>query len=151
MKILSIILTVIIVYLSLFLISERYALNQAEETIEANVVAAIYREGRIKDLESKLAGKYVKTVTITAYVPEYPTTALNEKPVPGWHCAVSKALYEEWGLGGKVYAWGYGVHGVLDVMPDIYGDELRIDLMVGTVEEAKQIGVSTVRACLIEG
>jgi hypothetical protein len=36
-------------------------------------------------------------------------------------------------------------------MPDIYGDELRIDLMVGTVEEAKQIGVSTVRACLIEG
>ena len=151
MKTLSIILITIIVYLSISLINERETRRQADEVITAHEAYEAILNDYAQYLESRLEVKYQKIVTITAYVPENPTTATMIKPIPGWHCAISKALYKEWGLGGKFYAWGYGVHKILDVMPDIYGDEYRIDLMVGTVEEAKQIGVSTVQACLIEG
>ena len=150
MKTLAMILILIIVYLSLFLINEREARRQADEVIEAYKAYETLQDGYTHELETRLTAKYQKMVTITAYVPENPTTATMIKPVPGWHCAISKALYEEWGLGGTFYAWGYGVHKILDVMPDIYGDEYRIDLMVGTVEEANKIGKSTVQACLIE-
>jgi len=155
MKTLSIILTaivvyIIIVYLCISLINERESRRQADEVIAAHEAYEAMQDAYAQELESRLEVKYQKVVTITAYVPENPTTATMIKPIPGWHCAVSRALYKEWGVGGTFYAWGYGVHKILDVMPDIYGDEYRIDLMVGTVEEAKQIGVSTIQACLIE-
>ncbi|WP_156915974.1 3D domain-containing protein [Desulfatirhabdium butyrativorans] len=62
-------------------------------------------------------------------------TAIMEKPIPGWTCAVSRDL-SHW-LGGKVWIEGVGVRRVNDVMNERY--KKRVDVLVGKPKEAVQI------------
>lgn len=83
-------------------------------------------------------------VELTAYTarPEEtnndPTnTAIMELPVPGWTIAVSQDL--KFLLGKRVYIEGYGIRRVNDLMNSRYTN--RIDILVGTVSEARKIGL----------
>jgi 3D (Asp-Asp-Asp) domain-containing protein len=62
-------------------------------------------------------------------------TAIMEKPVPGWTCAVSRDL-SHW-LGGRVWIEGIGVRRVNDVMNNRFSH--RVDVLVGNSSEAAQI------------
>lgn len=82
-------------------------------------------------------------VTVTAYSPSSNETdntpnktALLQKPVPGWTCAVSRDLMDY--LGKRVYIDGLGVRKINDLMNKRY--EKRIDLCMGK-KEAIEFGV----------
>lgn len=76
-------------------------------------------------------------VTLTAYSPSREETdstpnetAILEKPVPGWTCAVSRDLLDY--LGKKVYIFGHGIYEINDLMNQRY--KRRIDLCMGKKE-----------------
>ena len=64
-------------------------------------------------------------------------TATMEKPKPGYTCAVSRDLLQ-W-LGGTIYIEGLGVWKVNDLMNKRFTN--RIDLCVGTVKYARELGL----------
>lgn len=98
------------------------------------------------------AETYKTDVVITAYTnatnetnsDEY--TALMEKPVSGWTCAVSHDLKHF--LGKKVYIEGHGLRYVNDLMNRRFSN--RIDLYVGKKSEAREIGKSVGKAMFLE-
>jgi len=63
-------------------------------------------------------------------------TAIMERPVVGGSCAVSRDLLH-W-LGGRIYIEGIGIRRVNDLMNERF--TRRIDLFMGTVQEAQQFG-----------
>ena len=88
---------------------------------------------------------YFRNMTVTAYTASKDETddtpyetALMEKPVSGWTCAVSHDLMRF--LGDKVYIEGIGVRRVNDLMNERF--EKRVDVFVGTKEQARGIGKS---------
>lgn len=62
-------------------------------------------------------------------------TAIMERPVPGWTCAVSRDL-AHW-LGGRVWIEGVGVRRVNDLMHGRFRQ--RVDVLVGQVKEAASV------------
>ncbi len=86
------------------------------------------------------------TATVTAYTnrqcetnSDPGHTATMEDPVAGWTCAVSRDLMH-W-LGGRVYIDGVGVRRVNDLMNKRFQE--RVDVFMGTVEEARAFGNQT--------
>ena len=77
---------------------------------------------------------------------DYKNTAIMEEPKPGWSIAVSQDL--RFLLGKRVYIPGYGVRYVNDLMNKRYVK--TIDILVGTVEEAREIGRHRGELILIE-
>ena len=63
-------------------------------------------------------------------------TAILEKPVAGWTCAVSQDLLH-W-LGGRVYIKGVGVRRVNDLMNARYTKS--VDIYMGKIRNAKAFG-----------
>lgn len=63
-------------------------------------------------------------------------TAIMEKPVPGWTCAVSRDM-AHW-LGGKVWIEGVGVRHVTDLTHERLRN--RVDVLVGKRQEVAHIG-----------
>jgi 3D (Asp-Asp-Asp) domain-containing protein len=63
-------------------------------------------------------------------------TAIMEKPVAGYTCAVSQDLIH-W-LGGTIYIKGIGIRKVNDLMNKRF--EKSVDLYIGTVKQAKEFG-----------
>lgn len=63
-------------------------------------------------------------------------TAILEKPIAGWTCAVSQDLLH-W-LGGRVYIKGVGVRRVNDLMNARYTKS--VDVYYGKVKDAKAFG-----------
>ena len=90
-----------------------------------------------------LQKQFTLKVNATAYTPrrkecnaDYMNTAIMVKPKPGWHIAVSQDNIHL--LGKRVYIKGYGVRLVADLMNERFTN--KIDIMVGTVDEAKEFG-----------
>ena len=73
-------------------------------------------------------------------------TAIMERPIPGWTIAVSQDLKHL--LGKRVYIPGFGVRRVNDLMNVRYSK--RIDILVGCVSYARQIGLQETEMILIE-
>lgn len=102
--------------------------------------------------KSKYPEKFYENVTVTAYTnardetnkDEY--TALMEKPVSGWTCAVSRDLMKY--LGMKVYIEGHGMRYVNDLMNKRYTN--RIDVYVGTKQQARNIGKTKSKVIFID-
>ncbi len=160
----SCILILVILYLTL-LKSEQYEVQIEEQqnkiqTLENKID---YLHGTKTDLKKEnldlliLISAYklstVYEVEITAYTarPQEtnndPTnTAIMQKPIPGWTIAVSWDLRHL--LGTRVYVPGYGVRYVNDVMNERH--TMRIDILVGTVEQAEQIGLQKGELILLE-
>lgn len=73
-------------------------------------------------------------------------TAIMQKPVPGWTCAISRDLVEAGWLGKKIYIKGIGIRYASDIMFDEYnGKKIRkqIDICVGKKDiksEAHKLG-----------
>jgi 3D (Asp-Asp-Asp) domain-containing protein len=63
-------------------------------------------------------------------------TAIMEKPIAEYTCAVSRDLIH-W-LGGTVYIKGIGIRRVNDLMNSRF--EKSVDLYMGTVQQAKKFG-----------
>lgn len=62
-------------------------------------------------------------------------TAIMEKPIPGWTCAVSRDL-AHW-LGGRVWIEGVGVRRVNDLMNERF--KRRVDVLVGKPKDAASV------------
>jgi len=77
---------------------------------------------------------------------DFKNTSIMEEPVPGWTMAVSQDL--RFLLGKRVYVPGYGVRYVNDLMNIRY--EKTIDILVGTVGQAREIGRHEGELILIE-
>ena len=77
---------------------------------------------------------------------DYKNTSIMEDPIPGWTMAVSPDLF--FLLGKRVYIPGYGVRYVNDLMNRRY--EKTIDILVGTVHQAEEIGRHEGKLILIE-
>jgi len=73
-------------------------------------------------------------------------TAIMEKPIPGWTIAVSHDL--KFLLGKRVYIPGRGVFYANDLMNERH--TMSIDILFGTVEEAKRFGVQEGEMILLE-
>lgn len=93
-----------------------------------------------------------KTLRATAYTarveecdPTPEVTAIMEPPVPGWTVAVSHDL-KHW-LGKTVYIYGMGVRRVNDLLNPRY--ENAIDILVNTVQEARNFGVQELEVVVI--
>ena len=114
------------------------------------------QEAYIAELESRLADKYNRAVTLTAYTAhsrecdETPdVTAMMVKPRPGRTIAVSRDLFNEgWTFGRSVYIAGLGVYVIEDLMHARHIQ--RIDILMGTVREAREFGKISGQAVLIE-
>ena len=100
----------------------------------------------------------VRTVTVTAYTASRDEcdqdpgrTAIMAKPVPGWTAAVSRDLLGEgWVFGDRVWIEGVGVFEIADVMNAKWTQ--RIDVLVGTKDQARKFGVlADVMAVRIRG
>lgn len=113
------------------------------------------QEEYIAELESRLADKYNRAVTLTAYTArssecdETPhVTAMMVKPRPGRTIAVSRDLFDDgWTFGRSVYIAGFGVFVVEDLMHRRHTQ--RIDILMGTVSEAREFGKIIGQAVLI--
>jgi 3D (Asp-Asp-Asp) domain-containing protein len=114
------------------------------------------QEAYITELEIRLADKYNRAVTLTAYTArsrecdETPhVTAMMVKPRPGRTIAVSRDLFDDgWTFGRSVYIEGHGVFVIEDLMHRRHTQ--RIDILMGTVNEANKFGKVTGQAVLIE-
>lgn len=72
-------------------------------------------------------------------------TALLDKPIPGWTCAVSRDLIHL--LGRKIYIEGRGIFLVNDVMNSRH--KKRIDICLGTEERAFAFGVKKANVVIL--
>ncbi len=127
-----------------------------QKTIEELEFEKILLNDEIKILKTILAAYKIQhsyNVELTAYTPRRQetnsdpgNTAIMETPVPGWTIAVSQDL--NYLLGKRVYIPGFGVRRVNDLMNARY--EKRIDILVSSVSEARQIGLQQTEMILIE-
>lgn len=143
---------------TLEVLKQQETLKTLKQTNDTQIYIIQIQQDHIDDLWRNLDSRWVRKITVTAYTtreeecgsdPEH--TAIMTTPVPGWHCAVSEKLWNEgWTFGHQVYIKGYGVFLIQDKLNKTYDDEYRIDLLVGTVEEAEKIGVNyKISSCLI--
>ena len=120
---------------------------------EVHMANAELKELREKLALEKKANKLRAThmVRVTAYTPRKEecdstpnTTALNRRSRPGYSAAVGPDLM--FLLGQKVLVKGVGVRHITDTKP-----KNGLDVMVGTVKEAKKIGSSIKQISVIGG
>lgn len=127
--------------------------QQAEISLSRELIAN--QEVYIAALETRLADKYNRAVTITAYTARSRecdasphVTAMMVRPRPGRTIAVSRDLFDAgWTFGRSVYIAGMGVFTVEDLMHKRHNQ--RIDILMGTVKEAREFGKKSGRAILI--
>ncbi len=113
------------------------------------------QEEYIAELEIRLDYKYNRAVTITAYTArsrecdEAPdNTAMMVKPRPGRTIAVSRDLFNDgWTFGRSVYIAGLGMFKIEDLMAERHTE--RLDILMGTVSEAREFGKISGQAVLI--
>jgi 3D (Asp-Asp-Asp) domain-containing protein len=119
-----------------------------------------YQNLEIEDLKKQilvLESEITRTayVKVTFYAPklrginsdsDHTKTAIMDKPVPGWTCAISRDLVELGWLGRKIYIKGLGIRYASDIMGESFGGqkiERQIDICVGkkdVLTEAKKFG-----------
>jgi 3D (Asp-Asp-Asp) domain-containing protein len=127
--------------------------QQAEIRMSQMLISS--QEAYITELEGRLADKYNRAVTLTAYTArsrecdETPNkTAMMVKPRPGRTIAVSRDLFDDgWTFGRSVYIAGYGVFVIEDLMHKRHSR--RIDILMGTTREANRFGKISGQAVLI--
>ena len=113
------------------------------------------KDAYIADLKNRLADKHSREVTVTAYTARVAecdadpgNTAMMVKPRPGRTVAVSRDLFEDgWTFGRSVYIAGFGVFVIEDLMNGRHRQ--AIDVLVGSVRDARRIGRGNRRAVLI--
>jgi len=113
------------------------------------------QEAYIYELEGRLEAKYHRDVTVTAYTARVAecdadpdNTAMMTKPVPGRTVAVPRDLFDDgWTFGRSVYIAGFGVFVIEDLMAARHTE--AIDVLVGSVRDARRIGRGSRRAVLI--
>ncbi|MFA5436674.1 MAG: hypothetical protein WC372_11605 [Candidatus Neomarinimicrobiota bacterium] len=113
------------------------------------------KDAYIDDLESRLTDKHSRDVTVTAYTARVEecdadpgNTAMMTKPVPGRTVAVSRDLFDDgWTFGRSVYIAGFGVFVIEDLMAARHTE--AIDVLVGSVRDARRIGRGSRKAVLI--
>ncbi len=108
----------------------------------------IYFRSMINSKERQLITISKANVTLTGYHPwsnginsdgNPETTATMTMPVPGRTCAISSELVNRGWLGKRIYIEGIGVFKADDRMnPSL--DGLRIDLCMGSLQEALKFG-----------
>jgi 3D (Asp-Asp-Asp) domain-containing protein len=127
--------------------------QQAEIRLSRELIAN--QEMYIAELESRLADKYNRAVTITAYTARSREcdasphmTAMMVRPRPGRTIAVSRDLFNDgWTFGRSVYIAGLGVFVIEDLMHARHTQ--RIDILMPTVKQARQFGKVMGQAVLI--
>lgn len=101
------------------------------------------------ELTAALETKWQKKVTVTAYH-ETNLTASGTRPRAGGTVAVSRDLFNQgWTFDKKIYIPEMGIFTITDLMHEKWTE--RIDLFKGTVREAREFGVKTVKASLVAG
>jgi 3D (Asp-Asp-Asp) domain-containing protein len=113
------------------------------------------QEEYITELEDRLVNKYNRAVTLTAYTArsrecdgDPDNTAMMIRPRPGRTIAVSRDLFNDgWTFGRSVYISGLGVFVIEDLMHRRHTQ--RIDILMGTVGEARDFGMISGQAVLI--
>lgn len=129
--------------------------GQQQAELKLSQILIRSQEEYIAELESRLAYKYNRAVTLTAYTArsrecdETPhVTAMMVKPRPGRTIAVSRDLFDDgWTFGRSVYIAGLGVYVIEDLMHKRHTQ--RIDILMGTVREANKFGKISGQAVLI--
>ncbi|MFA5248864.1 MAG: hypothetical protein WC415_06675 [Patescibacteria group bacterium] len=127
--------------------------QQAEIAMCRDLISA--HESYIAMLESRLADRHFRDVIVTAYTARVEecdadpdNTAMMARPVPGRTVAVSRDLFAEgWTFGRSVYIAGFGVFVIEDLMHERHRE--AIDILVGSVRDARRIGRGSRRAVLI--
>jgi 3D (Asp-Asp-Asp) domain-containing protein len=147
--ILIIIFSIIIMFIISKNLSNGYQeeINELKSILKEEEFRAAGLEGQNTALNLLLLAYRLNSkieVTVTAYTarieetncdPE--NTSIMETPVVGWTVAVSRDLAHL--KGQRIYIPGFGVRRVNDLMNSRY--TRRIDILVGTVEEARIIGI----------
>ena len=113
------------------------------------------KDAYIAELEGRLEARYQRDVTVTAYTARVAecdidpgNTAMMTKPVPGRTVAVSRDLFDDgWTFGRSVYIAGFGVFVIEDLMAARHTE--AIDVLVGSVRDARRIGRGSRKAVLI--
>lgn len=104
-------------------------------------------EGQILGLRDDLRDRDVQIVDVTAYTAnrdecgkDPDNTAIMRRPVPGWTAAVSRDLLADgWTFGDRIWIEGVGLYEIADVMHPRF--DRRIDVLVGTKQQAEEFGV----------
>lgn len=154
--------------LSLSLISNSYFYITKNNQIQIKNI--LYN--KISELENKILKQNTtiskliskNNVKITFYCPELKginsdsnsrKTALMQKPVAGWTCAISRDLMKQGYLGKKIYIEGIGIRYANDLMgKTVNGKEIvnQIDICVGKkniYNEAKKLGKNKRFICMV--
>lgn len=134
-------LVVLLISICVFTFLNRLSIN----AITNNHVTTIKNlKNKVERLENKTVQRQYE-LTVTAYTASEDetdstpnTTALMQEPVSGKTVAVSHDLKRF--LGAKVYIEGHGIRVVNDLMNKRFTK--RIDIFVGTKEQARNIGKS---------
>ena len=134
-----------IIAISVTLVVDNNIISGQNKAIEKQRNIIVKQRSKINNLENKVATlreniqkKYKYTgVTVTAYSPSHEETdstpnqtAIMEKPVIGYTCAVSRDLNHL--LGKRIYIAGIGVFKVNDVMNKRYTKRVDICLNKGS-------------------
>lgn len=130
-------------------------IEQQQAEIRMSQILISSQEAYITELEIRLADKYNRAVTLTAYTARSRecdasphVTAMMVKPRPGRTIAVSRDLFDDgWTFGRSVYIAGYGMFVVEDLMHSKHKEQ--IDILMGSVHEARQFGKIAGKAVLI--
>lgn len=160
MKILNCILTFVVVIITIttfiFVFSsqkERNELTQKISDLKAKNKVMKSENQILRMVLKRYKAKHSWDVEISAYTArpqetndDPQNTTLMQKPVPGWTIAVSQDL--KFLLGKRVYIPGHGVRLVNDLMNRRY--ETTIDILVGNVKQANEIGRTNGEMILIE-
>ena len=115
--------------------------------IEEKIVETIVEENKVVEvIENK---NIARMVEMTAYSGKHGTiTASNTKVRPGI-VAVSRDLFDQgYVFGKKVYIHGLGIYEIADLMNKRFIN--RIDVFIGSDEEAKTFGISQAKVSLLE-
>lgn len=131
-------------------------IGQQQAEIRMSQILISTQEEYIAELEGRLADKYSRAVTLTAYTARSREcdatphkTAIMVKPRPGRTIAVSRDLFDDgWTFGRSVYIEGHGVFVIEDLMHRRHTQ--KIDILMGTVQEARAFGKVNGQAVLIE-
>jgi 3D (Asp-Asp-Asp) domain-containing protein len=150
------VLAIIIMVLYQWMVIDQAATigRQITELQDARDLIAV-KDAYIAELEVRLETKYQRDVTVTAYTARVAecdidpgNTAMMTKPVPGRTVAVSRDLFDDgWTFGRSVYIAGFGVYVIEDLMAARHTE--AIDVLVGSVRDARRIGRGSRRAVLI--
>lgn len=152
--------TCVIIIMLVITLTFVHVVFEKMETVSAYKATIETQNAEIKDLHVEIKNLEMQItrtaeVKVTVYAPElrginsdsdHSRTAIMDKPVPGWTCAISRDLVGAGWLGKKIWIKGIGIRYASDIMAESYNGrkiEKQIDICVGKEyikTEAKKIG-----------